>query len=253
MDLQPILTSIITIIFLIIIFSYYYLLLFKKRDKPGKTGKYNSITIIMPAFNEEKYIAKSIEAVLAADFPGKKEIIIVDDGSKDNTYSIAKKYDVKILRQNHKGKSNSINLALKVAKGELIAIVDADSIISKNSLTESLKYIYNKDVAAVCSTVKVENRKSFLGMWLHMEQLYNSLLRDLFARVNVNIVAPGPLSLYKKEFLKKIGGFGVTGCHKIHKIRLYNNCCRKKCFINKHANRPERFFSSENKICQGMG
>jgi len=210
MSLKTLLANAITAIFLIIIFSYYYLLLLK-RQKQGKQKKFNGISIIIPAHNEEKYIADTLKSVLEADFPGKKEIIVVDDGSKDNTYAIAKKFNVKIIRTEHSGKSKSINRALKIAKYELVAVVDADSCIQKDALTQALKYLGDEKVAAVCSTVKVKNRKTFLGMWLHIEQLYNSLLRSLFSKVNVNIVAPGPLSIYKKKCLQKIGGFETKG------------------------------------------
>ncbi|MBN2052267.1 glycosyltransferase family 2 protein [Candidatus Woesearchaeota archaeon] len=210
MNLASTLTIIITAIFLLIIFSYYYLLLFK-RQKKAKEKKFNGISIIVPAHNEEKYIAETLQSILEADFPGKKEIIVVDDGSNDKTYSIAKKFPVRIIRGEHKGKSRSINKALKVARYELVAVVDADSCIQKDSLVEALKFLGDDKVAAVCATVKVKNRKTFIGMWLHIEQLYNSLLRNLFSKVNVNIVAPGPLSIYKKKCLQKIGGFEYKG------------------------------------------
>jgi cellulose synthase/poly-beta-1,6-N-acetylglucosamine synthase-like glycosyltransferase len=211
MSIQTILTTIITAVFLLIIFSYYYLLLFKRKKEPVARKKFSSITIIIPAHNEEKYIAQTIESVLAADFEGKKEIIVVDDGSRDNTCRVAKRFPVKIIRTKHSGKSKSINRALRIAKGELIAIVDGDSVIHKDALTEAVKYIPPDDIAAVCSTVKVKNRKSFIGIWLQMEQLYNSLLRGLFSKVNVNIVAPGPLSVYKKKCLLEIKGFETKG------------------------------------------
>jgi cellulose synthase/poly-beta-1,6-N-acetylglucosamine synthase-like glycosyltransferase len=220
MALRTILNNAITAIFLLVIFAYYYLLLFKKQKLAKAAKKFSGISIIIPAHNEEKYLADTLRAVLDADFPGKKEVIVVDDGSQDKTYIIAKEFvkrfpaqaqAVKIIRTTHSGKSNSINKALKLAKYELVAVVDADSVIQEDSLLQAIKYLGDKKVAAVCSTVKVKNRKTFLGMWLHIEQLYNSLLRSLYSRVNVNIVAPGPLSIYKKKCLEEINGFGTKG------------------------------------------
>jgi cellulose synthase/poly-beta-1,6-N-acetylglucosamine synthase-like glycosyltransferase len=220
MALKAILNNVITAIFLLVIFAYYYLLIFKKQKLAKAAKKFSGISIIMPAHNEENYIADTLRAVLDADFPGKKEVIIVDDGSQDKTYAVAKEFvkkfpaqshAVRIIRTSHSGKSRSINKALKLVRYELVAIVDADSVIQKDSLVQAIKYLGDKKVAAVCSTVKVKNRKTFLGMWLHIEQLYNSLLRSLYSRVNVNIVAPGPLSIYKKKCLEEIGGFGTKG------------------------------------------
>ncbi|KYK25717.1 hypothetical protein AYK26_01740 [Euryarchaeota archaeon SM23-78] len=217
MDIKTIATTIVTAIFLLIVLSYYYLLLFKRKKIPASRKKYSSITIIIPAHNEERYIAQTLESVLAADFKGKKEIIMIDDGSQDKTYQVAKQIadkhsgKIKILRTKHRGKSKSINKALSIAKGELIAVVDGDSVIHKNALIEAIKLIKPKHVGAVCSIVKVKNRNKFIGIWLHMEQLYNSLLRGLFSKVNVNIVAPGPLSVYKKKVLQELKGFETKG------------------------------------------
>ena len=99
MDIKTIATTIVTAIFLLIVLSYYYLLLFKRKKIPASRKKYSSITIIIPAHNEERYIAQTLESVLAADFKGKKEIIMIDDGSQDKTYQVAKQ-----IADKHSGK-----------------------------------------------------------------------------------------------------------------------------------------------------
>ena len=128
------LPTIITFIFSLTILSY-YILLFMKQEKPKQVHKFASITIIIPAHNEEEYIAEAIESVINAEFDGKKQIIVVDDGSIDKTYEIASKYTgIKVIRTKHSGKSNSLNKALSYAKGDIIAIVDGDSCINKDAL-----------------------------------------------------------------------------------------------------------------------
>src|SRR3989338_10834450 len=125
--------TLITFIFLLTIISY-YALIFIKIKKPAKTHKFSSITIIIPAHNEEKYIAGAIESVLNADFDGKKQILIIDDGSSDKTYEIALKYvkqGAEVMKTSHSGKSASLNMALNRAMGDLVAIVDGDSYIHK--------------------------------------------------------------------------------------------------------------------------
>jgi cellulose synthase/poly-beta-1,6-N-acetylglucosamine synthase-like glycosyltransferase len=201
-----------TLIFLLIILSY-YLLLFKRQERHKKGRQFSSITVIIPAHNEEKYLSDCIRSVLEADFKGRKEVIVVDDGSRDKTASIAGKFGSRItlIRSVHSGKSASINKALSRARGELVAIVDADSVIEKGSLAAAEREFYNGKVAAVTSVIKVRNRHTFLGLWLHIEQLYNSLLRSLFAKINVNIVTPGPLSVYRRDCLRKINGFNTKG------------------------------------------
>src|SRR3989338_1345791 len=117
--------ALITFIFLLTILSY-YVLIFIKIKKPAKTHKFSSITLIIPAHNEEKYVGDAIKSALDADFDGRKQIITVDDGSKDKTYEAALKYKrqgVEIIKTAHSGKAASLNLALNISMGELIAVV----------------------------------------------------------------------------------------------------------------------------------
>ena len=205
------LSAIITSIFLLVVISYY--MLFFLKPKQGKiTRTFSSITIIIPAHNEERYIKECIKSVIEADFNGKKQIIVVDDGSKDNTVSIASGFkQVKLIKTRHSGKAASLNKALSLAKGQLVAIVDGDSIIGKNSLMESSKIVGRENTVAACCVVKVKNRKKFINMWAHIEQLYNSLIRLLFSRINANITTPGPLSVYRRKELVEVGGFSTEG------------------------------------------
>lgn len=204
--------TLITFFFLLTIMSY-YILIFIKIKKPSKTHNFSSVTIIIPAHNEEKYIADAIESALDADFNGKKQIIIVDDGSKDKTYEIALRYKPKIeaIKTEHSGKAASLNKALSFAKNDLVAVVDADSIINKDALELMKDEVERENTAAVTGVVKVKNRRKFICMWIHIEQLYNSLIRLLLSKINANIVTPGPLSMYRKKELLEAGGFSVEG------------------------------------------
>ena len=213
MNLLENIPAIITFIFLLIVISY-YALIFVRPKKSSPILKFSSITIIIPAHNEERYIKEAIESVLEADFNGKKEIILVDDGSIDNTYNIAEKFRPKVnLIRNvkHIGKSASINKALKISKCELVAIVDGDSCINKNSLNELTIEVGRKNVVAACCPVKVKNRKIHILMWVHIEQIYNSMIRLLFSKINANVTTPGPLSVYRRKELIEAGGFSTEG------------------------------------------
>jgi len=201
----------ITTAFLLVILSYYFLFFIRRKKSKGE--KFSSLTVIIPAHNEENFIEECIKSVLNAGFNGRKQVIVVDDGSSDNTVPVVKKFGGKIdlIRTKHQGKSKSINTALKQAKGELIAIVDADSIIEKNSLDELSSVVSQKGFAGATCPVKVKNRKRFLGLWMHIEQIYNSLMRDLLSKVNANITTPGPLSMYRKKNLFEVDGFSEKG------------------------------------------
>ena len=213
MRILEILSYFVTVFFFLIVLSYYILLLVRIK-KPKKIKQFSSITVIIPAHNEEKYIQSSIKSVIDATFNGPKEIIIIDDGSKDSTAEIASRYakgNIRLIRTKHSGKSASINKALKLAKGELIAIVDGDSCIHKNALLEMKDELERDEIVGVCGVVKVKNRNKLLCMWVHIEQLFGSLIRLLFSKVNANIVTPGALSMYIKKNLLELGGFSTSG------------------------------------------
>lgn len=220
------LSYLVTFFFFLIVLSYYFLL-FIKRKRPKKTKLFSSLTIIIPAHNEEKYIKEAIDSVIAADFSGAKETIIVDDGSIDSTADIASKYindktkyindkryfnnSIKLIKTRHSGKSSSINRALKIAKGELVAIVDADSCVHKSALAEMADELSRDKIVGVCGVVKVKNRMKHICMWVHIEQIFGSLMRLLFSKINANITTPGALSMYVKKNLLEVGGFSTKG------------------------------------------
>ncbi len=208
-------TDVITFLFFIVLLSY-YVLIFTPRKKPPKKHNWKSISVIIPAHNEEEFIADCLRSVMDARWNGKKEVIVVDDGSIDRTAEIVRKFmkkrdGMKFIQSAHSGKSKSINRALKKASGELVAIVDGDSVISRDSLVHMADELSGKGVAGACCVVRVKNRNRFLCMWPHIEQLYNSLMRSILVKVNANVTTPGPLSVYRRKQLEEIGGFSTEG------------------------------------------
>jgi len=205
------LSTLFTVLFLLVVLSYYILLLVKTKELPIKQ-KFGSVSVIVPAHNEERYIEDCLRSIIAARFEGDKEIIVIDDGSRDKTPEIVRRFpEVKLIQTKHSGKSASMNLAIKQAKGEVIAIVDADSYIHPNSLDEMVKEVERDDIVAACCPVRVRNRKRFICMWLHIAEVYYSLIRGLLAKLNANITTPGPLSVYRKKELMEIGCFSTNG------------------------------------------
>ena len=206
--------NVITVVFFLFILSYYALFLIRHRH-PKQEKEYRSVTIIIPAHNEEEYIRRSVQSALDAEFAGEKEIIVVDDASRDATPDILESFRKKgviVLRnRQHSGKSTSLNRALGRAKGDAIAIIDGDSIIERPALQMLVDEVGREKTAAACGAVRVQNRNKFVCMWLHIEVIYNSLIRALFSRINANVVTPGALSVYRKDALDEIGGFSTDG------------------------------------------
>ncbi|MEM4755757.1 MAG: glycosyltransferase family 2 protein [Candidatus Woesearchaeota archaeon] len=204
---------VITALFFLVVLSY-YTLLFLPRKQEKKEKHFTSISVLIPARNEENHLAECLDAVLAASWKGKKQIIVINDGSIDNTGNIAAQYKKKgvlVLQTTHIGKSAALNYALQHATGELVAVVDADSVIEKDALVLLQQEVSKKNIAAATGAVLVKNRKQGVCIWAHIEQLYNSMIRMIFSKINANITTPGPLSVYRKDALLAIGGFSTQG------------------------------------------
>ncbi|MFA5308103.1 MAG: glycosyltransferase family 2 protein [Dehalococcoidales bacterium] len=169
---------------------------------------YPSLTVMIPAYNEEKVISRTIESVLEATYPD-KEIIIIDDGSKDRTEEIARSYaskGVKVIRRPNGGKATALNHGLLFARGDIIVIVDADCQICKNTLIELVQPFSNPEVAAVAGNIKVLNRCNAITRCQALEyitgiNLYRRAL-DVFGSVSV---VPGALGAYRREAMEGTG------------------------------------------------
>jgi cellulose synthase/poly-beta-1,6-N-acetylglucosamine synthase-like glycosyltransferase len=183
------------------------LAIYQKRQElkqTGATGYYPSVTVLIPAFNEERVLGRAIEAVLESAYPD-KEIIVVDDGSSDLTQRIAQGYadrGVKVIHRPNGGKATALNHGLLFARGEIIVIVDADSQICHNTLAELVKPFRDPDVAAVAGNIKVLNRNNLLTRCQALEyissiNIYRRAL-DVFGSVTV---VPGALGAYRREAL----------------------------------------------------
>lgn len=119
------------------------------------------VSVIMPAYNSEKYIGKSIESVLAQDY-GKFELIIVDDGSKDGTKSIVEQYAkndirIKLLEQANQGVSVARNKGLDTATGEYVAFLDSDDLWDADNLSVMVQAAECTKSGFVCASMDIIN------------------------------------------------------------------------------------------------
>lgn len=172
--------------------------------------RYPPITVLVPAYNEEKVLARSLESIINARYPN-KEIIVIDDGSDDQTFAIALKYGnrgVTVIRRPNGGKSSALNYGLHFAKGEIIICVDADSVITKNALIDLVKMFDDPRVGAVAGNVKVLNQTNLVTKCQALEYLISiELFRralDVFGQVGV---VPGALGAYRRQLLMNVGSY----------------------------------------------
>ncbi|RIB35630.1 MAG: hypothetical protein BXU00_00825 [Candidatus Nanoclepta minutus] len=203
---------ILFIIFIGLLFTYFNLLIFYASDDKKKKNMRDlpKVSIIVPAYNEEKNIENTIKSLLSLDYPRDKlEIIVVDDGSKDRTYEVARKYEsdvLKVYRKENGGKASALNYGIKRASGEFIVTMDADSVVPKDALKKMLEY-FDEDVMIVVPAIQITKVNNF---WEHLQVIeysYNNFLRLIFDKLNSIYVAPGPFSVFRRDFFERVGYF----------------------------------------------
>lgn len=181
---------------------------------PGESQIIPTISMIIPAYNEEKNIEETLDRINDIDYPREKlEIIVVDDGSIDKTFEIITKKSkefgkiMKIFTKENSGKAASLNFGISKASGDYIAVVDADSILEKDALKKAVRYFDDESIGAVTSHILCSKKESFWERMQNIELMIISVTRKLEEYINVIWVTPGPLSIYRKDVLKKSGGF----------------------------------------------
>jgi cellulose synthase/poly-beta-1,6-N-acetylglucosamine synthase-like glycosyltransferase len=175
------------------------------------------ITLIIPAHNEEKIIIKSIESALEADYPN-KEIIVVDDGSKDKTYQLAsffaEKGQIKLIHRDVSSgsKAGALNYGLFFASGEIVVTVDADTLIERNSLKQLITSFSDPNVSAASGNVRILSGEKGSENLLVKLQAYEYLLAfELGRRFNsvmgTLLIISGAFGVFRKNLVKTLGEY----------------------------------------------
>jgi len=155
------------------------------------------VSIVIPAYNEEKDIGRLLDSLMKLNYPKKKlEIIVVDDGSIDNTSKIVSKYSVRMIKGPHKGVGVARNFGWRSAKSDIIIFIDADVVVHKNFVKEMIKYYKDPKIAGVNNREILLNKKNLIARL--------SYLRKILA---LNYVKFRILRTCKKSILKQVGGF----------------------------------------------
>lgn len=172
------------------------------------------ISLVVPAYNEGVVIQAAIRSLLLLDYPN-YEILVIDDGSTDDTYekamAVAQEQDkipVRVITKRNAGKAEALNTGMSVARGEFILNMDGDSKLSSNTLRACVRHFDDPSIGAVAGNVKVINRENIwskIQALEYVEGLAMARKAQSFMRA-VNII-PGPLGMFRKSVLKQVGGY----------------------------------------------
>lgn len=170
------------------------------------------VSIIVPAFNEEKVICRTLESILDSDYPA-IEVIVVDDGSTDRTVRNAvaqfgSDERVKIYSKVNGGKAEALNFGWRRAKGEIIICLDADTIFEPQTIGALVKRFADPQIGAVAGNAKVGNRINIVTKWQALEYVTSQNFdRRAFASLNCITVVPGSVGAWRRSVLEETGGF----------------------------------------------
>ncbi len=170
------------------------------------------VSIIVPAYNEELVVERTIRSLLASDYPN-YEIIVVDDGSQDDTSRIvAAKFGaderVRLFTVANAGKAAALNTGLRYAHGEIIVALDADTLFDPKTVGALAHRFYDKELGAIAGNAKVGNRVNLVTRWQALEYITSQNMdRRAFASLNCITVVPGAVGAWRKDLLVEVGGF----------------------------------------------
>lgn len=174
------------------------------------------ISILVPAYNEGVLLKGTVESLLALDYP-EYEVVLIDDGSKDDTRDVARELVgtyvargrsvvVKLVEKPNGGKSTALNAGIQVAAHDLVLCVDGDSQLAEESLKAVVQHMRDPDVGAVAGNVKVANRDN---IWTKLQALEYveglNFARSAQSALQLVNIIPGPVGLFRKEALYDAG------------------------------------------------
>jgi len=194
-------------------FAYYPLaLIFELRHRRRTGPEWEPlVSVIVPAYNEGKVVAHCVESILASDYP-RREIILVDDGSTDNTLAEMRRFEhvpgVIVIGKRNGGKASALNAGLARASGEVLFFVDADGIFAPNTIREMLKGFDDPRVGAVCGNDSPVNLDRLLTRLANLQtHVGTGFVRRALSMLNCLPIVSGNIGAFRRSVLAKTGPF----------------------------------------------
>ena len=163
-----------------------------------------AVSVIIAAYNEAKVINKTIATLLSSDYPD-LDILVVDDGSKDDTAGVVEAAyggdpRVTVIRKPNGGKASALNLGIKQCRGEIIVALDADTVFAPDTVNKLVRHFADPAIGAVSGNVKVGNRNNPLTIWQAVEYITSQNFdRRAFDLLNCITVVPGAVGAWRKD------------------------------------------------------
>ena len=185
--------------------------------KPAEVASYRPrVAVLIPAYNEEKVIERTVHAVLDSYYPNLR-VIVIDDGSKDRTLEVARHTfaaessagRVLILSKPNSGKAETLNYGIEhIGDAEIFVGIDADTVIAPDAISRLVPHFIRPEVGAIAGNAKVGNRVNLWTRWQALEyitsQNFERRALDVLGAVSV---VPGAIGAWRVSAVRDAGGF----------------------------------------------
>ena len=178
-----------------------------------------SVSVLIPAWNEEVGIRATIKSILNTKYPH-LEIIVINDGSTDRTHDVVTQFIAQYHSTHRKsdtliqykcvpngGKARALNAALSMAQGDIIITIDSDSVMDPNAIKNMVKHFTDSRVVSVAGNVVIGNRRKPIGLIQQLEYLYGFYFKRADSLLNAVYIVGGAAAAYRKKIIVDLGGF----------------------------------------------
>jgi cellulose synthase/poly-beta-1,6-N-acetylglucosamine synthase-like glycosyltransferase/spore germination protein YaaH/peptidoglycan/xylan/chitin deacetylase (PgdA/CDA1 family) len=187
--------------------------------RPDEIASYKPrVAVLIPAYNEEKVIERTVKAALNSDYPNLR-VIVIDDGSKDRTLEVAHRAFAKeeaggrvlILAKANSGKAEALNYGIEhLRDAEIFVGIDADTVIAHDAIARLVPHFINPKVAAVAGNAKVGNRVNLWTRWQALEYITSqNFERRALNTLGAVSVVPGAIGAWRVSAVREAGGYHI--------------------------------------------
>ncbi|MFE4702018.1 bifunctional polysaccharide deacetylase/glycosyltransferase family 2 protein [Streptomyces sp. NPDC056738] len=187
----------------------------QRNRRRGRGGRFSwgpavtrPVTVVVPAYNEKECIANTLRSLAKSTHP--IEIIVVDDGSEDDTSEIAASLgmpNVRVIRQENAGKPAALNNGVRHARHDIVVMMDGDTVFEPDAVHQLVQPFADPEIGAVAGNAKVGNRDTVIGAWQHIEYVMGfNLDRRMYDLLRCMPTIPGAIGAFRRDAVLEVGG-----------------------------------------------
>jgi peptidoglycan-N-acetylglucosamine deacetylase len=172
-----------------------------------------TLAVLVPAYNEAKVVCNTVRSLLDATLEIEFDIVVIDDGSKDETAAVVRRAfagnsRVQVFEKPNGGKSTALNYGLRCTNAEVVVAIDADTLLDPDAIGFLVRHFGDPELGAVAGSAMVGNKINLLTRFQAIEYaISQNLDRRAFELFNAISVVPGAIGAWRREALLQVGGY----------------------------------------------